>query len=83
MFGVSLENRWEWTNEQNAYQKGYHFCYCFLGNLYDRVYYSAVPDFIDLNYNGYHWFVFNVADIFITIGVFALIFFELLKKNEK
>ena len=54
-----------------------------LGNLYDRVYYSAVPDFIDLNYNGYHWFVFNVADIFITIGVFALIFFELLKKNEK
>ena len=54
-----------------------------LGNLYDRVYYSAVPDFIDLNYNGYHWFVFNVADIFITTGVFALIFFELLKKNEK
>ena len=39
-----------------------------LGNLYDRIYYSAVPDFIDLNYNGYHWFVFNVADIFITIG---------------
>ena len=37
------------------------------GNLYDRFYYSAVPDFIDLNYNGYHWFVFNVADIFISI----------------
>ena len=54
-----------------------------LGNLYDRVYYSAVPDFIDLNYNGYHWFVFNVADIFITIGIFTLIFIELLKKNEK
>ena len=55
-----------------------------LGNLYDRVYYSAVPDFIDLNYNGYHWFVFNVADIFISIGVFALIFFEMFrKKNEK
>ena len=55
-----------------------------LGNLYDRVYYSAVPDFIDLNYNGYHWFVFNVADIFITIGIFTLIFIEIFKKkNEK
>ena len=55
-----------------------------LGNLFDRVYYSAVPDFIDLNYNGYHWFVFNVADIFISIGVFGLIFFEMFrKKNEK
>ena len=53
------------------------------GNLYDRIYYSAVPDFIDLNYNGYHWFVFNVADIFITIGIFLLIFFEIFKKNEK
>ena len=55
-----------------------------LGNLYDRVYYSAVPDFIDLNYNGYHWFVFNVADIFISIGIFTLIFHEVFrKKNEK
>tara|TARA_B100000965_G_scaffold393143_1_gene403562 strand:+ start:3716 stop:4195 length:480 start_codon:yes stop_codon:yes gene_type:complete len=55
-----------------------------LGNFYDRVYYSAVPDFIDLNYNGYHWFVFNVADIFISIGIISLIIFELFKKkNEK
>ncbi len=55
-----------------------------LGNLYDRIYYLAVPDFIDLNYNGYHWFVFNVADIFITIGIFTLIFTEIfMKKNEK
>ena len=54
------------------------------GNLYDRIYYSAVPDFIDLNYNGYHWFVFNVADIFISIGIFTLIFHEVFrKKNEK
>ena len=54
------------------------------GNLYDRFYFSAVPDFIDLNYNGYHWFVFNVADIFITIGIFTLIFIEIFKKkNEK
>ena len=54
-----------------------------LGNLYDRIYYSAVPDFIDLNYNGYHWFVFNVADIFITLGILILISNEILKKNEK
>tara|TARA_Y100001936_G_scaffold240384_1_gene274731 strand:+ start:17 stop:493 length:477 start_codon:yes stop_codon:yes gene_type:complete len=54
-----------------------------LGNLFDRIYYSAVPDFIDLNYNGYHWFVFNVADIFISMGILTLIFLEMFKKNEK
>ena len=57
-----------------------------LGNLYDRIYYNSVPDFIDLNYNGYHWFVFNVADIFISLGIICLIFAELLnykKINEK
>ena len=48
-----------------------------LGNLFDRIFYSAVPDFIDLNYNNFHWFVFNVADIFITIGILCLIFVEL------
>tara|TARA_B100001540_G_C15439269_1_gene475850 strand:- start:403 stop:636 length:234 start_codon:yes stop_codon:yes gene_type:complete len=57
-----------------------------LGNLFDRIYYSAVPDFIDLNYNGFHWFIFNVADIFISIGIICLIITELFifnKKNEK
>ena len=56
-----------------------------LGNLFDRIYYSAVPDFIDISYMGYHWFVFNVADIFISLGIICLIFAELLnykKKNE-
>ena len=56
------------------------------GNLFDRLYYSAVPDFIDLNYNGFHWFVFNFADIFISIGIICLIFIELLnykKFNKK
>ena len=48
-----------------------------LGNLFDRLYYSAVPDFIDFNYNNYHWFVFNVADIFISVGIICLIFVEL------
>ena len=54
-----------------------------LGNLYDRIVYSAVPDFIDLHFNGFHWFVFNVADIFITIGVFCLILVELFFNNKK
>ena len=53
-----------------------------LGNVIDRIFYSSVPDFIDLNYNGFHWFVFNVADIFITLGVMMLIFCEF-KKKEK
>ena len=53
-----------------------------LGNLFDRVYYSAVPDFIDLNYKGYHWFIFNVADIFITLGIICLIFVELLNYKK-
>ena len=57
-----------------------------LGNLFDRIYYSAVPDFIDLHFNDFHWFVFNVADIFITLGIICLIFDEIFvnnKKNEK
>lgn len=58
-----------------------------IGNLFDRIYYSAVPDFIDLNYNGFHWFIFNFADIFITLGIICLIFVEFLDykrlKNEK
>ena len=57
-----------------------------LGNLFDRYYYTAVPDFIDLSYKGYHWFIFNVADIFITLGIICLIFDELFnykKLNDK
>ena len=48
-----------------------------LGNLFDRIYYSAVLDFIDISYKGYHWFIFNVADIFITVGILCLILVEL------
>ena len=54
-----------------------------LGNFYDRIIYTAVPDFIDLHFNGFHWFVFNVADIFITVGVFCLILVELFYNNKK
>ena len=47
-----------------------------IGNFYDRVVYRAVPDFIDFHVGNYHWFIFNVADIFITLGVFFMIFSE-------
>ena len=53
-----------------------------LGNLYDRIVYTAVPDFIDVHFQGFHWFVFNVADIFITIGVLCLILVELFYNNK-
>jgi|TARA_B110000914_G_scaffold216475_1_gene221507 signal peptidase II len=53
-----------------------------LGNLFDRVYYSAVPDFIDFHINEYHWFVFNAADIFVTIGVLCLILDEMFINNR-
>ena len=53
-----------------------------LGNLFDRIYYYAVPDFIDLHFGNYHWFIFNVADIFITAGIIGLIIVELLKKEK-
>ena len=47
-----------------------------LGNLFDRIYYSAVPDFIDFHINDFHWFIFNVADVFICLGVICLIIVE-------
>ena len=53
-----------------------------LGNLFDRIYYSAVPDFIDIYFNNFHWFIFNVADIFISIGVIILISLEFFKKKN-
>ena len=66
--------------------KGYFFISIFsgsIGNLYDRLYYSAVPDFIDFHINNFHWFVFNVADIFISTGVICLIFDEIFFNNRK
>ena len=54
-----------------------------IGNFFDRVFYSAVPDFIDFYFKGFHWFIFNVADIFISLGLFCLIYVELLKKNTE
>ena len=64
----------------------YGFIFVFggsLGNVYDRMFYSAVPDFIDIYYKNFHWFIFNVADIFITLGVIILILNEFVLKNQK
>ena len=52
-----------------------------LGNIFDRLYYSAVIDFIDININNIHWFIFNIADIFISVGVIMLILLELFRKK--
>ena len=54
-----------------------------LGNLFDRFLYNAVPDFIDFHIGNLHWFIFNPADIFITIGVFCLILDEFIFKNKR
>jgi len=54
-----------------------------LGNFYDRLTYYAVPDFIDIHYKNFHWFTFNMADIFITVGIIMLLRKELFSKNEK
>ena len=69
--------------KSNKYQK-YGFLMVFggsLGNIFDRLYYSSVPDFIDIHINNFHWFIFNVADIFITLGIFCLIGIEVFSKK--
>ena len=53
-----------------------------LGNIFDRIYYNAVPDFIDLHINDFHWFIFNIADIFISVGILCLIFVEIFIKKD-
>ena len=54
-----------------------------LGNLYDRIFYKAVPDFIDFHIGNFHWFIFNVSDIFITIGVILMIVLELISNKKE
>ena len=54
-----------------------------LGNFYDRLTYKAVPDFIDIHYDTFHWFTFNIADIFISLSIVLLIIKDLFLKNEK
>ena len=52
-----------------------------LGNFVDRVYFFAVPDFVDFHIGNFHWFIFNIADIFITIGIICLILVEMFGQN--
>ena len=54
-----------------------------LGNIFDRIFYKAVPDFIDFHIGNFHWFIFNIADIFISVGVIFMILLELIGINEK
>ena len=54
-----------------------------LGNLHDRIFFNAVPDFIDFHIGNFHWFIFNVSDIFITLGVFSVIILELIENDKK
>ena len=54
-----------------------------LGNLHDRFFFNAVPDFIDFHIGNFHWFIFNVADIFITVGVISMIISELINNNKQ
>ena len=53
-----------------------------IGNLYDRIIFGAVPDFIDFHIGNFHWFIFNFADVFITVGVFFMILIELIDNNK-
>ena len=53
-----------------------------LGNLYDRIFFKSVPDFIDFHIGNFHWFIFNVSDIFITIGIILMIIIEIINKPE-
>lgn len=52
-----------------------------IGNFYDRLVYFAVPDFIDIHYNNFHWFTFNIADIFISIGIIMIVLKDFLFKK--
>ena len=54
-----------------------------LGNFYDRIFFEAVPDFIDFHVGNFHWFIFNVSDIFITIGVILMIVLELISNKKE
>ena len=71
---------------KNKNFSGYFFAMVFggsIGNLYDRIKFSAVPDFIDLHYNNFHWFIFNIADIFITLGILCLIYDEVFLEKKR
>ena len=53
-----------------------------MGNVFDRIFYGAVPDFIDFHVGNFHWFIFNVSDIFITLGIIIMIMLEFTHKEK-
>ena len=53
-----------------------------IGNVFDRLFNRAVPDFIDFHIGNFHWFIFNIADVFITIGVIFMILIEIIGNNK-
>jgi len=70
---------------QNTGLRKYSLIFVFsgaLGNFYDRIFYGAVPDFIDFHINNFHWFIFNLADIFISVGVLLMIVLEIFDKDN-
>ena len=70
---------------QNTGLKKYSLIFIFsgaLGNFYDRISYGAVPDFLDFHINNFHWFIFNLADIFISVGVLLMIILEIFDKDN-
>ena len=70
---------------QNTGLRKYSLIFVFsgaLGNFYDRIFYGAVPDFIDFHINNFHWFIFNLADIFISVGVLLMIILEIFDKDN-
>ena len=71
--------------KNNSFKKYSYMLVCggAFGNVFDRIVHQSVPDFIDLHYNSFHWFIFNIADIFITIGVICLIINEIFLENNK
>ncbi len=69
-------------------RRAYYFSFSLIiggaiGNLIDRFSYTAVLDFIDLHYNNFHWYVFNIADITITTGCILTIILELFFKEKE
>ena len=80
---IALIILWFITKTQNVEKIAFLMVFSgALGNIFDRLYYTSVPDFIDIHVRDFHWFIFNVADIFICLGIVILITLELFPKKK-
>jgi len=80
---ITLTILWFITKTQNVEKIGFLLVFSgALGNIFDRLYYTSVPDFIDIHVGDFHWFIFNVADIFICLGIIILITLEFYPKKK-